>query len=91
MVKILIGRVNRKIEVFQTFSVNEVEKMVPNKNLSKLFLFFEAQYSPKRWCGALKKSFDFAVEYHASSSHVIGPRDKINKAVHITGGENGSK
>ena len=31
----------------------------------------------------MKKSFDFAVDDHTFSSHVIGPRDKINKAVHI--------
>ena len=73
MVKILIGRVNRNSRFFQTFSVNEVEKMVPNKNLSKLILFFEAQYSPNRWSGALKKSFDFAVDDHTFSGHVIGP------------------
>ena len=48
-----------------------------------VFGFRGTIFPPKRWSGALKKSFDFAVDDHKFSSHVIGPRDKINKAVHI--------
>ena len=51
--------------------------------LNQIVFGFRGTILPKMWNGEWKKSFDFAVDDHKSSSNVIRHQDKINKAMHI--------